>query len=392
MVVDLIFGLLLTIAVWTGWRGGLVGRLGSWVGFAVAALAAARWATVTLDSLNIVSKHQRLGAAAVAVLLAGVIGHAIGWRVARGLRSFVPRPLRWVDSLAGVAVGIGSVVLLVWLLAPALLSVPGWPRDQAKASQAVAAVERWVPVAPNAGSLLGSLTQDWGGLASFDADTPAVDVGELPEKIVVPAEVLEVASASIVRVSAIACSQRQDGTGFVIAPGVAVTNAHVVAGSQNVEVALPGKTLKQTAVLAFDPERDLALLRVDSAIEALHLESPLAGQLAGVIGHPGGGPLRTAPIRLVERVTAKARDLHDSVDTTRKVWFAAAKLQSGDSGAPVIDTNGSVVAIIFAVAPPESSEYERTVYALDRSELAAFMAEVAAFGDRTVVNTGKCLN
>ena len=199
MVVDLIFGLLLAMAVWTGWRGGFVGRLGSWVGFAVAALAAARWATVTLDSLNIANKHQRLGAAAAAVLLAGVIGHAIGWRVVRGLRSFVPRPLRWVDSLAGVVVGIGSIVLLIWLLAPALVSVRGWPRDQAKASRAVAAVERWVPVAPNAGSLLGSLTQDWGVLASFDADTPTVDVGEPPEKIVVAAEVLEVAAASIIR-------------------------------------------------------------------------------------------------------------------------------------------------------------------------------------------------
>jgi V8-like Glu-specific endopeptidase len=94
----------------------------------------------------------------------------------------------------------------------------------------------------------------------------------------------------------------------------------------------------------------------------------------------------------VERVAAHGRDLHDSVDTTRKVWFAAAKLQTGDSGAPVIDNNGSVVAVIFAVAPPGSSEYGGTAYALDRSEVAAFMAEVAAFGDRTVVNTGKCLN
>ncbi|MCH2625730.1 MAG: hypothetical protein MKZ77_09250, partial [Acidimicrobiales bacterium] len=100
---------------------------------------------------------------------------------------------------------------------------------------------------------------------------------------------------------------------------------------------------------------------------------------------------RTAPIRLVERVVAHGRDLHDSVDTTRKVWFAAAKLQTGDSGAPVINNNGAAVGVIFAVAPPDASDHERAVYVLDRSEIAAFMAEVAAFGDRTVVNTGKCL-
>ena len=56
MVIDLLFGLLLAIAVFTGWKGGLIGRLGSWVGFAVAALAAARWVTAILDALNVVGK------------------------------------------------------------------------------------------------------------------------------------------------------------------------------------------------------------------------------------------------------------------------------------------------------------------------------------------------
>ena len=67
MVIDLLFGLLLAIAVFAGWKGGLIGRLGSWVGFAVAALAAARWVTAILDALNVVGKHQRLAAAAAAV-------------------------------------------------------------------------------------------------------------------------------------------------------------------------------------------------------------------------------------------------------------------------------------------------------------------------------------
>ena len=391
MVIDLLFGLLLAIAVFTGWKGGLIGRLGSWVGFAVAALAAARWVTAILDALNVVGKHQRLAAAAAAVLIAGVIGHAVGWRIARGLRTLVPRSLRWMDSFAGVVVGVSAGLFLVWLLTPALLSVRGWPRDQAEASKAIQAVERWSPITPNGRGLLDRLTPNLGSLLNFDDGMPIIDVGEVPSEILESADVLENAALSIVRIRAIACSQRQDGTGFIISPGMALTNAHVVAGSQNVEVALPGSALELVTVVAFDPERDLALLRVNSNIEALRLEAPLAGQLAGVIGHPAGGPLRTAPIRLVERVVAHGRDLHDSVDTTRKVWFAAAKLQTGDSGAPVINNNGAAVGVIFAVAPPDASDHERAVYVLDRSEIAAFMAEVAAFGDRTVVNTGKCL-
>ena len=79
------------------------------------------------------------------------------------------------------------------------------------------------------------------------------------------------------------------------------------------------------------------------------------------------------------------------METKRKIWFAAANLKSGDSGAPVIDTNGDVVGVIFAVAPPEALEHKRAAYVLDRSEIAGFMAEVATFDERSVVNTGKCL-
>ena len=98
--------------------------------------------------------------------------------------------------------------------------------------------------------------------------------------------------------------------------------------------------------------------------------------------------MRTAPIRLVERATDNGRDLYDSIDITRKFWFAAAHLQTGDSGAPVVDTQGSVLGIVFAVAPKGASDYQRAVYVLDRSEIAGFMAETAALGERSVVSTG----
>ena len=142
---------------------------------------------------------------------------------------------------------------------------------------------------------------------------------------------------------------------------------------------------------AFDPERDLALIRTESTLPVLALEAPLPGQLAAVIGHPNGGPLRTAPIRMVERVTANGRDLYDSVNTSRKVWFAAAQLSTGDSGAPVVDQDGSVLGVVFAIGKQGSSEEGKAAYVLDRTEISAFMAEVAAFGERSIVNTGKCI-
>jgi len=391
VIFDAVAGGLLLVAVVVGWRGGFIGRLGAWLGFAAGGLATARWVRQGIDVVDINGEHQRLAAAAIAVLVGAIAGHAIGWRLARGLRGLVPRPFKWVDSLIGVLVATGSIALLVWILLPPLAATSGWPKDQSNESKLVDLVERYSPVAPSVTGLLGQLLNEWPNIPTFESTSGPLEVGEPPIEISVTAEVLETAAASIARVHAIACSQRQDGTAFVVSPGLLLTNAHVLAGSQSVEVALPGTGLQLATVTAFDPERDLALVRVETALPSLALQTPLAGQLAAVIGHPSGGPLRTTPIRLVERVVANGRDLYDSVDTQRKVWFAAAKLQSGDSGAPVVDTNGDVVGVVFAVAPPGAPDYERAAYVLDRSEIAAFMAEVAAFEDRSVVNTGKCL-
>ena len=391
MILDAVFGVLAVLAVIMGWRGGLIGRLGAWVGFGLGALVAARWAADSIDILGVKGEHQRLVTAALAVLVAGVIGHAIGWRLARGLRNLVPRPFRWLDSLAGVAGGVGTVALLVWLILPPFSAAQGWPQRQTSASKVVAVVEQLSPLTPNGRGLLDRLLEDWPRIPSFDSKTPPVEVGEPPEELAVSAEILETVAASVVRVQSVACSQRQDGTAFVIAPGAALTNAHVVAGSQNVEIALPGQQPSPATVTAFDPERDLALLRVDADLVPLRLQVPQAGQLAAVVGHPAGGPLRTAPIRLVERATDNGRDLYDSMDITRKFWFAAAHLQSGDSGAPVVDTEGSVLGIIFAVAPSNAPDYQRAAYVLDRSEIAGFIAETVAFGERSVVGTGKCI-
>ena len=380
MVFDAVAGALLALAVIAGWRGGLIGRLGAWVGFAAGGLATARWVGSGIELLNIDGQNQRLAIAAAAVLLGALLGHGVGRRLARGLRGLVPRPFRLIDSIIGVFVAIGFVGLFIWILIPPLAAAKGWPERQSEQSKIVEFVERYAPITPSATGFLGELLADWSAVSTFR-----------PEESSVSAEVLETAAASIVRVQTTACSQQQNGTAFAISPGLVLTNAHVVAGAKKVEIALPGQDLKPAAVTAFDPERDLALIRVEVEIPPLSLQTPMEGQLAVVIGHPLGGPLRTAPIRFVEKVIANGEDIYRSLETKRKIWFAAANLKSGDSGAPVVDTNGDVVGVIFAIAPPGALDYERAAYVLDRSEIAGFMAEVAAFDERSVVNTGKCL-
>ena len=68
MVFDVVAGVLLALAVVAGWRGGFIGRLGAWIGFAVGGLATARWVGSGIDLVNIDGQNQRLAVAAVAVL------------------------------------------------------------------------------------------------------------------------------------------------------------------------------------------------------------------------------------------------------------------------------------------------------------------------------------
>ena len=88
---------------------------------------------------NLPALRQRLAAGALAVLFAGVIGHATGWRLARGLRNLVPGPIRWIDSLAGTLVGVLTVALFVWIVVPPFSSARGWPQKQASESIATLA-------------------------------------------------------------------------------------------------------------------------------------------------------------------------------------------------------------------------------------------------------------
>ena len=72
-------------------------------------------------------------------------------------------------------------------------------------------------------------------------------------------------------------------------------------------------------------------------------------------------------------------------------WGFVLDEPEGKTARLFVDTNGDVVGVIFAIAPQGALDHDRAAYVLDRSEIAGFMAEVAAFDERSVVNTGKCL-
>ena len=188
------------------------------------------------------------------------------------------------------------------------------------------------------------------------------------------------------KVEGIACRRIQDGSGFAAAPDVVVTNAHVVAGERETTVIRPdGKRLK-AVVAVFDPNRDLAVLRVAGLNEpALALAPARPGTTGAVFGHPGGQTeLVISPAAVKREIIAVGRDLYDRRETRRMVFVLAATLRPGDSGGGLVDRGGGIVGVAFAIAPDRPD----TAYALTDDELKP----VLALDHTGAADPGPCLS
>jgi S1-C subfamily serine protease len=84
----------------------------------------------------------------------------------------------------------------------------------------------------------------------------------------------------------------------------------------------------------------------------------------------------------VERtITAVGRDIYGADRVERQVVVLGARLQQGDSGAAVVDADGTVIGTVFAVSPDDRD----TAYALATSEVRA-----ALDAPRSPGATGRC--
>jgi S1-C subfamily serine protease len=147
------------------------------------------------------------------------------------------------------------------------------------------------------------------------------------------------------------------GTGVVLtAEGEILTNAHVVAGAEDVRVRLTGETEPRDAeVVASDPGNDLALVRLtdDAGVELT--PATLAAPEAIGIGQPvvaigfaldlDGDPSVTLGI-----VSALDRTLQIDDDALDGLIQTDAAISSGNSGGPLVNGAGEVVGINTAVA------------------------------------------
>ncbi len=368
-----------------GYRLGRLARVSSWIGMGWGAAVGAMILPPVLRTVDEASDTQLLFITLGVLVGMAFIGQAVGLFIGGRLHVALPgESVRSADRTAGAAAGVAGVFVTLWILLPLMADVPGWFAIQARTSVLAEFVDERFPPAPDAISALRRLVGGDQFPRVFDALEPAPDVGPPPSVSGISQAVVDSVVPSTVKVHGVACRRIQEGSGFVAGPGLIVTNAHVVAGEDETVVQRSDGSEVMATVVAFDPRRDLAVLSApDLDRPALGRADVEEGGTGGVFGHPGGGPLRAAPFSVGRTVEATGTDIYDRSRTERQVLILAANLAPGDSGAALIDPQGRVVGVAFAIAPDRPG----VAYALDIEELEAVLATVAP----QPADTGPCL-
>lgn len=384
-LLDVALLLAIASAVATGLRLGFLRRTASWIGM-LAGVGVAIWTVPTALSLTrdgepTVRLVVGLVTLALTIAVVASVFQALGTSLRR---SVAGSPLSAIDRGAGAIAGALAVLAVVWFLVPAASQVPGAIARQVRGSAVVEAVTNIGPPPPDTVQALRNLVATSRFPEVFADLQPTPVTGPPPEQIPADTAVVDAATASTVNVETEGCGRRFEGSGFAAETDTIVTNAHVVAGAETVEVRRPDGSLLPATVVVFDPDRDLAVLAV-AGLEQTPLErvQGSVGDLGFVVGYPGGQDTpRIAPAEIRDQRTAIGRDIYGRERTEREVLFLASDLAQGDSGAAVFDPEGRVAGVVFAISPDQAA----SSFALDLTELDAVLAE-----PRQATSTGPCI-
>ncbi len=357
-----------------GLRRGLLASALGLAGFAAGAVFGARLAPQFLSGGS-TSPYTPLAGLAGAVLLAGLLqglGSMLG-SMARGSMMAIP-PLRALDSAGGALLGAATGFGVAWVLGAVALQVPGQTqlRREAQRSQLLQFLNDLVP--PR------SVLQALGRVDPFPSIAGPPVPTEPPDPRVLSLPGVRAAAPSVVRVLGTACGLGVEGSGWVVAHGVVVTNAHVIAGEEDT-VVVPfgsGRRLDATPI-AFDRRNDVAILRVPGlGARPLHLVDPRPGAAVAILGYPENGPFDAEPGRIGDTSPVLPRPGHSLPSL---ITSLSGLVRHGNSGGPAVDAAGNVQTTVFA-----SSDTSRGGYGIP----AKLVREALTTATHTV-STGDCV-
>ncbi|HWH94705.1 MAG TPA: MarP family serine protease [Baekduia sp.] len=367
-----------------GWRQGFVAGAFALAGFAGGAFLGSRLGPTLL------SDGSSSPYAPLVSLIAAVTGGSILAGLFEGfgfvVRRSVPIPgVRTLDGLLGALLSSAIALGLAWIVGAVLLQTPG-VRELRRDIQRSEILQQLNTVLPPSGPVLNALARfdPFPHIEGPEADVPApsAEVARDPQ--------VKATGAGVVRILGTACGLGIEGSGWVAGDGLVVTNAHVVAGEDDTVVQERGSGPKLDAVpVAFDATNDVAVLRVsglsDSARALPLVDDPPAGVAAAILGFPENGPYSVRAARLGQTRAVVSEDAYGNGPVTRQMTTFRGVVKPGNSGGPLVDTSGRVLATVFAQSTGTS---RRGGYGVPNAIVRRALDAAAGVGGS--VSTGPC--
>jgi S1-C subfamily serine protease len=387
--VDLALVILVLGAALHGVRLGAAIQVMSFGGFWVGLLIGAALAPLAAGAV-----HSATAKAAVSLVvlfgsatILGGVGRHLGvrlWRVLHRVR------LAAADAGLGAVIASAATLFAAWLIASILIAAPSPAvAGQIGNSAIIRGLDRILPGAPQVFSRIDSLINTSSFPLPFSGLPP-----QLTPPVALPASpevqaAARVAEPSMVKVTGYACGDIQEGSGFVVAPHLVVTNAHVVAGVSNPYVYAGDGNRDDAVTVYFNPRFDVAVLRVPALQEpSLPLDASLVGRGAqgAVLGYPENSSLTVVAAGVRASFVAVGPDIYGQGSTRRQLYELQAVIRPGNSGGPLVSPSGAVLGVVFSRSTTDAD----VGYALASPGVLSRVRQ--AEGDTVAIATGACIS
>ncbi|HZY65703.1 MAG TPA: MarP family serine protease [Rubrobacteraceae bacterium] len=379
-ILDLFIVLFVVLVVARGARTGFLAGVFSLAGVVLGVSLGSRLAPLLVPENE--SLVFRAGVTLASILAFAVLGDVLARAVGGSIRSRLRGSAStMLDGLGGAVLGLALSLTLVWVLGLFVLQAPPLANLHlpVKESRILQALNERMPSQffTEAVAKLDPLPQ---------IRAPQADVEDPNERIVQDPDVFAAASGAV-RITGVACGYGVEGSGWIAAPNLVVTNAHVVAGEAVTRVQAGGTGARKRArVVFFDEKNDIAILRVRNlGLSPLRTAEPAAGESVAVLGFPENGPLDIRPGRTGETRRVISTDAYNTGPVERTVTSFRVYVRPGNSGGPVVNADGEVISTIFA----SRADSNNSGYGVP-SQIVQKRLEIARSSGP--VDTGPCIN
>jgi len=361
-IVDLLFFGVAGLTAFRGYRRGLLGLIfelgGGFVGLLAGVALGPRIA-------NALSEESGLGGVLISLLTVFVlltVGQTVGYIVGQRFATFAHKVrLGTLNQALGAVGGAVLALLTFWLVGSLVAASSLRPVNRAVSRSAVLqTLDEALPPPPNVLSYFSQYLNTSGFPQVFAGlPRPLGPPVDLPNQRTAQ-RAIQAARSSTVRVTMPACGGTQLGSGWIAADGVVVTNAHVVAGGEAVTVQTQAGETVAASVVVFDPQTDIAVLRLAESVQAPALQLETNGfdngEPGATLGYPGSenGQLDADRAAVKDRYNALGKDIYGRDDVSREVYELRAEVTQGESGGPFVLPNGRVAGVVFAASTQDA--------------------------------------